>query len=120
MCQTSGKPVPYKHAMVIKAWAEGLTVQFERTNGKWVDLESGVARGIMPSFYEHFNYRIKPEPTDLERYGVEVGDVWETVCGHLCTVRRLGEERAFTANGNNLLKKELANLLFRRGEVNKL
>lgn len=114
------KPVPYKHAAVIKAWADGLTVQLERTDGTWVDLDSGSARGNMPAFYEHFEYRIKPEPTDFERYGVEVGDVWLTTSGTWFISSLVGSETFRVLEGGLITKRNLKTLRFRRGEVNKL
>jgi len=61
MYKTPNKP--HKHAEVIKAWADGATVQVEKhvedeysyLNVKWVDEPS-------PTFEVWANYRIKPEP----------------------------------------------------------
>ena len=44
-----------KHADLIHAWADGKTIQVEEPNGTWTDVE-------IPNWYEHNNYRIKPEP----------------------------------------------------------
>lgn len=44
-----------KHAELIHAWADGKTIQVEEPNGTWTDVE-------IPNWYEHNNYRIKPEP----------------------------------------------------------
>lgn len=51
---------PHKHAEVIKAWADGKTVQvlFE---GTWVDCNSPDGNDHYP-FHRSREYRIKPEP----------------------------------------------------------
>lgn len=46
----------HKHADLIHAWAEGATIQLYRGSiGRWEDMEN-------PSFLDHLEYRIKPEP----------------------------------------------------------
>ncbi len=70
------KPVPHKHASVIKAWADGRVVQCKNSKGEWFDLDCPTTRRCVPPFDLIWEYRIKPEPTDLERYGVCVGDLW--------------------------------------------
>ena len=48
---------PHKHAELIKAWADGAEIQFKRQQEKeWQDA------GPNPSWYECFDYRIKPQP----------------------------------------------------------
>lgn len=47
---------PHKHAELIKAWADGATIQMkDKGTGKWVDLYA------TPSWYNDYQYRIKPE-----------------------------------------------------------
>jgi hypothetical protein len=60
---------PHKHVELIKAWADGATIQFKdfTWDGKavWIDL-------VQPAWTEDVDYRIKPEPTpDIIMYGVE-------------------------------------------------
>ena len=116
------KPVPHKHAAVIKAWADGHVVQLQRTDGTWVDLDGATVRRCIPSFDVNWEYRIKPEPSDLERYGVEVGDVWSTEGGYTQTVARVKVcgNKYQTISGVTCGEHHLKTLLFRRGEVNKL
>lgn len=44
----------HKHYDAIVAWAEGKRIQYRRAGGVWLD--TGV-----PSFYAHYEYRVKPE-----------------------------------------------------------
>ena len=44
---------PHKHAELIKAWADGATIQIDRY-GKWEDITN-------PRWSSEFEYRIKPE-----------------------------------------------------------
>ncbi|MFM7896671.1 MAG: hypothetical protein ACKO8L_12260 [Flavobacterium sp.] len=64
------KKKPHKHAELIKAWADGAEIQYQH-RGEWYDVH-----GNSPTWESHTNYRIKPEPSDIEKYGIEVGDVW--------------------------------------------
>ena len=51
-----GDKVPHVHAEVIKAWADGATIQIWRKNNEtWIDC-------IEPSFFVDYKYRVKPEP----------------------------------------------------------
>jgi hypothetical protein len=52
-----GMGVPHKHCEVIKAWAEGNTVQVKNDSGNWIDYGSWGAH-----FFENNEYRIRPEP----------------------------------------------------------
>lgn len=49
---------PHKHAEIIKAWADGVPVQF-RSKGdtEWIDLDP---RSSMVGWYYDYEYRIKP------------------------------------------------------------
>jgi len=49
---------PHKHAELIKAWADGATIQIHMAIG-WTDCN--------PTWMEGIEYRIKPEP-DVIRY----------------------------------------------------
>lgn len=44
---------PHKHAEIIKAWADGASI--ETLSNGWVEVEC-------PSWYSNREYRIKPEP----------------------------------------------------------
>lgn len=102
---------PRKHAALIKAWADGATIQYYSI----VDKEWAICE-YNPRWEEGQQYRIKPEPTDLDKYGVESGDIWRTegncirVVGHAASVDIYGSS----------IKARLNTLLFRRGVVNKL
>jgi hypothetical protein len=84
---------PHKHADVIKAWADGNTVQYKALNGKWEDLIPPNPLETMPFFQVQNEYRIKPQ--DVCIYGhiagfdrfkdcvvdkpdIDNGDVYET------------------------------------------
>lgn len=63
--------IPHKHAELIKAWADGAEIQVLDQNENWVDVAFN-----NPTWFFDDQYRIKPEPTDVEKYGVELGDIW--------------------------------------------
>ena len=46
----------HPHCEVIKAWAEGAEIQVKAPGGDWKDCSS------RPSWYEAYDYRVKPEP----------------------------------------------------------
>jgi hypothetical protein len=54
---------PHKHAELIKAWADGATIEWQASNGNWmVDKEPNWG-------YPNARYRIKPEPKpDIVRW----------------------------------------------------
>lgn len=113
MCKT-----PHKHAELIKAWADGATIQYLASYPKyWKDCENN-----HPQWVDSLEYRIKPEPSDLEKYGVEVGDVWFVFAGYIFTVScaNVGSNSYRTTTGGLCEKSSLKTLLFRRGVVNKL
>ena len=54
---------PHIHAAVIKAWADGAEVQSKGSSTQWMDNDR-------PQWYEHTQYRVKPEPKpDVVLYG---------------------------------------------------
>lgn len=128
MCES--KPVPHKHAAVIKAWADGHVVQLKMFRGEWADLDiAGGDSDRTPSFDTKWEYRIKPEPSDLERYGVEVGDVWRLCAsklnplGYTChTVAKLTDVTNHYRCTEGCIRTVTSDmtLMFRRGVVNKL
>lgn len=50
---------PHKHAEVIKAWADGKTIQYSCDGINWVDYTW--EKNGSPAWYKHHYYRIKPE-----------------------------------------------------------
>lgn len=104
---------PHKHAEFIKAWADGAEIQF--WDGSWYDV------GTNPSWCVDRKYRIKPEPTDLEIYGVEVGDIWKILpADTVITIRYVRSTNVMSLTGIDHELTSLNLLLFRRGVVDKL
>jgi hypothetical protein len=66
-------PTPHKHAAVIKAWADGHTVQLHsRINGLWEDVNAE-----SPRWMEHYEYRVKPNTIKYRNF------LWKsTVCSN--------------------------------------
>lgn len=60
------KRVPHVHAEVIKAWVDGVPVQYY-AGGNWVTLQGPNMRRL-PVFDPNANYRIKPEPVRSQGY----------------------------------------------------
>lgn len=46
---------PHKHAEIIKAWADGATIEYQTYNGTWVPISH-------PPWLPSQAYRVKPEP----------------------------------------------------------
>lgn len=64
----------YKHADVIKAWLDGVPVQFKGTEG-WITLSPvGEHQQSVPVFPVAYEYRIKPKTRRIRNY--------EFVSGH--------------------------------------
>lgn len=127
MCEW--KPMPHKHAEIIKAWVDGIPVQVKGSNGTWYDIDPPSERLCVSEFNKGSVYRIKPQPSDLERYGVEVGDVWKlcaskrNTLGYIChTVATLTDVTNHYRCTEGYIRTVTADmtLMFRRGEVNKL
>jgi hypothetical protein len=117
---TTGKPHP--HAELIKQWADGAVIQVHLSgagHSDWFTADT-------PSWKHHLQYRVKPQETDLQKYGVEVGDVWEIHFNH--RIYLVTEYTGSSFMGRNLSNGcndrfpalELKILKFRRGVVNKL
>jgi hypothetical protein len=47
----------HKHSEVIKAWADGATIQYQKYEGCWFDVCNNA-----PHWAEESTYRVKPEP----------------------------------------------------------
>lgn len=125
MCNTKDR-TPHKHRDLIRAWADGAKIEYY-DGRKFIDCPYN-----RPEWRDNVEYRIKPEPSDLEKYGVQVGDVWlleeanlfsnaliVTIADECCRYIIVGSGRQFTCN----VKKSLlshGDLVFRRGVVNKL
>lgn len=58
---------PHVHAELIKAWADGATIQARNEIFEWVDIPN-------PSWQPHLEYRIKPEiiPDVIKKYNVSL------------------------------------------------
>jgi len=128
MCNTN-KRTPHKHADLIKVWADGRTIQYRDSSGCWRDWTN---TECLPSFTPWGDYRIKPEQPDLEKYGVEVGDLWlleeanlfsnaliTDVAGDRCTLTVIGSGSSVVWRYQGSLLAH-GDLVFRRGVVNKL
>lgn len=63
---------PSKHAEVIKAWADGATVEYRKfTSANWTELSPvGVA---LAGWHDEYEYRVKPKPTPAVLAGLQVG-----------------------------------------------
>ena len=48
---------PHIHAAVIKAWADGATIQINAGCAGWIDIKNND-----PAWESHWEYRVKPEP----------------------------------------------------------
>lgn len=61
---------PHKHAAVIKAWADGASVQVRvPDSGRYSDQWEDIPKHKIPRWEEGLEYRIKPEPKpDVVRY----------------------------------------------------
>lgn len=124
-CMSSG----HKHAALMVEYAKDAA----KTDKPWLLWEykcSGKFYPLTahPSWSTTNEYRRKPEQSDLEKYGVEVGDVWLMdekiklfvggVTKKLVTVQELESRFHLTYNVN--VSPRFETLIFRRGVVNKL
>lgn len=116
------KGEPHVHAEVIKAWADGAEIEWLAYNGLWV-------RTSFPSWNVGQKYRVYTPPSDVKRYGICLGDIWRyqnkngavtfgPVDGQF-TFYFLGRE-GYAVITEDKLDFQSAQLLFRRGEVDKL
>jgi hypothetical protein len=108
---------PHVHAELIKAWADGAEIQVRTSRSKnpeWLDVET-------PRWEQQMEYRIKPEPTDFDIHGVEVGDIWKILpADTVIAVRYVRSTNVMSLTGIDHDLTSLNLLLFRRGEVDKL
>jgi hypothetical protein len=106
---------PHVHAELIKAWADGAEIQARsHPSAKWADVEN-------PKWVSDMEYRVKPEQSDLEKYGVEAGDIWKILpLDIVMTVRYVRKEHFIGLDGLDYNLTSLALLIFRRGVVDKL
>jgi hypothetical protein len=101
---------PHVHAEVIKAWADGAEIQWRQNKSQaWQDC------GVAPNWSVNTMYRVRPPQSDLERYGVQVGDVWVVEKGAVRVARSVSADTVTDIYGFNLEKHRFTNLLFRRG-----
>lgn len=122
--QTEKKP--HVHCDLIKAWADGAEIQVY-SYSTWEDVPNN-----KPNWSIDSQYRIKPEVTDAERYGVEVGDVWYIpYFKRLLAVWDIGTNNLYS--GGKLIKtldetkisyemfiEDKCELMFRKGVLNLL
>lgn len=54
---------PHKHAELIKAWADGATIQFFSLNHGWMDCSNN-----FPQWSDVTKYRVKPVPETKTAY----------------------------------------------------
>lgn len=60
----STKPTPRKHAEVIKAWADGHTIQFRTDlDAPWTDVSSSQQH---PQWLDDCEYRVKPAAPEVK------------------------------------------------------
>lgn len=118
MCNSELKP--HVHAQQIKAWADGHTIEY------WCRFSNQWTVEVDPAWALDAKYRIKPEQSDFEKYGVEVGDAWsmKSVTWGYFVVKKSATSLLITALFEEVVTevpyKELNTLLFRRGVVDKL
>lgn len=117
----------HKHADLMLQYAKDAA----KTNKPWELWEwrvfkshndpSWVACWTHPSWECGVEYRRKPEQSDLLKYGVGVGDVWESEFGNSFFIAKVLNEQSFIALGGAKRSTDtLDRLLFRIGVVNKL
>ena len=105
---------PHKNRGLIIVWADGAKVQRKSFTGEWLD-------SFFPSWDYIAEYRVKPVPTDVEKYGVEVGDVWYTKNFGLQLITFAPEHGWWKSlKGHEFSAPAMRELIFRRGVVNKL
>lgn len=67
---------PHKHAELIKAWADGYTIQMKsKIDGRWWDQDD-------PDWAEEYEYRIKPEqPVVRWQWAYKTRAGWQSTSG---------------------------------------
>lgn len=106
--------VPHKHAALIKAWADGATIEvlLPSSNEIWTVVER-------PGWYDGAHYRIKPEPKPdvVTNTLVKFHDSWKRMEAWLTW----HGDRIPSGYAHNLDNKELHHLRFTfDGETDKL
>lgn len=122
-CMCSG----HKHAALMAEYAKDAAKTDEpwllwdyQYDGKWYPLVEN------PMWQNNREYRRRPEQSDLEKYGVEVGDIWgvaDSIGAYfICSKNEqvVGACALSKSIRVDVKHSSLTELLFRRGEVNKL
>lgn len=114
--EMNSKKKRHVHADLIIAWANGAEIQVHDT-GEWLDVIG------TPSWFTDSNYRIKPEPSDYEKYGVEIGDIW--LCGKtrdfdcVAGISYKGKPMSLKYSLSPIQIEEIDILVFRKGVVDR-
>lgn len=111
------KKQPHVHADLIKAWADGAEIQFKREDGIWFDCHNN-----KPDWDHRIEYRIKPELTDIQKYDIEVGDIWTDETSSV-VIKEIFSKENFTIlsiTGSLCQLEDKDELIFRRGVIDRL
>lgn len=83
----------HKHSEIIKAWADGATIQYNAGDGMWVDSTEN-----NPAWRIESEYRIKPEPKpDIVKY-------LDISAGVGTTVYKIQSKLEFSGSYDNCVK----------------
>lgn len=117
----------HKHAALMAEYAKDAAKTDEpwllweyKYKGEWYPLTAHASWSVKNE------YRRKPEKSDLEKYGVEVGDIWRLDANiGVYFICKKYEQVVVACALNKSIRADvkhssLTELLFRRGEVNKL
>lgn len=88
---------PHKHAELIKAWADGATIQCKDAQSNWCNVAFND-----PSWNTHYEYRIKPEPKPdvVIEYTIELSQQTDVQGKNLnFWVNRINDNVRFTFDG---------------------
>lgn len=75
MCQ------PHKHAAVIKAWADGATIECRTPDRRSWQVINTSPTGAGPCFYNDYEYRVKSKPLTLDEVYVAALEKANVPCG---------------------------------------
>ena len=92
---------PHKHADLIKAWADGATIQVQLVKDKWETISQ-------PIWTAHVEYRIKPEPKP---------DYSVFLC---CAKKAIGLNHQYARKQTGLTKDEFQIEIAFSGETNEI